>query len=86
MFPTQTTVLHRIFRQSITKMSTVSNEPFAERTAELLQSLAEIRARVKICSLPESTPILVAVSKYKPASDILVCHRNGHLDFGENYV
>jgi len=79
---------HRIqvFRRSITKMSTVSNEVSAERTAELLQSLAEIRARVKTSSLPESTPILVAVSKYKPASDILVCHRDGHLDFGENYV
>ncbi len=85
MFSTQT-VLHRIFRQSIIKMSTVSNELSAERAAELLQSLAEIRARVKTCSLPESTSTLVAVSKYKPASDILVCYRNGHLDFGENYV
>jgi hypothetical protein len=28
----------------------------------------------------------LAVSKYKPASDILTCHRGGHLDFGENYV
>lgn len=35
---------------------------------------------------PDSQPILIAVSKYKPASDILACHRDGHLDFGENYL
>ena len=34
-----------------------------------------------------SKPLLVAVSKYKPASDILACYEHGgQRDFGENYV
>ena len=59
-----------------------------ERTAELLASLAEVRSRVEASSLPKlsPTPTLVAVSKLKPASDILACHSAGQLDFGENYV
>lgn len=57
-----------------------------ERTAELVASLAEIRSRVKASTLPQVSPMLVAVSKLKPASDILACHNAGQLDFGENYV
>ena len=57
-----------------------------ERSAELLASLAEVRSRVKTASLPTMLPTLVAVSKLKPASDILAIHKAGHLDFGENYV
>lgn len=60
--------------------------PSTERNTELLESLAEVRSRTKASSAPSTQPILVAVSKYKPASDILACHRDGHLDFGENYV
>ena len=56
-----------------------------ERTAELFASLAEVRSRVKASSLTIS-PTLVAVSKLKPASDILASHKAGQLDFGENYV
>ncbi|KDR68576.1 hypothetical protein GALMADRAFT_78441 [Galerina marginata CBS 339.88] len=58
----------------------------AERTAEILESLEEIKTRAKAASLEGSSPTLVAVSKYKPASDILACYDNGQLDFGENYV
>ncbi|EGO24343.1 hypothetical protein SERLADRAFT_337532, partial [Serpula lacrymans var. lacrymans S7.9] len=29
---------------------------------------------------------LLAVSKYKPASDVLACYEHGQRDFGENYV
>lgn len=57
-----------------------------ERTAELLTSLAEVRLRVEASSLPNISPTLVAVSKLKPASDILACYNAGQLDFGENYV
>ncbi|KAG5637951.1 hypothetical protein H0H81_002479 [Sphagnurus paluster] len=56
-----------------------------ERAAEVSQSLTEIRSRVQAASLG-SAPTLVAVSKIKPASDILTCYEDGHLDFGENYV
>jgi hypothetical protein len=70
--------------------SSASVEPLLsaqpDRTTELLESLAEIKARIKAQFSPDSQPILVAVSKYKPASDILACHRGGQLDFGENYV
>ena len=59
----------------------------AERQAELKESLKEIRGHVvEASSQSPSTPTLVAVSKYKPASDIIACHQQGQLDFGENYV
>jgi len=71
----------------MSKMSSSSvDPPSAERNAELLESLAQVRSRVMNASDPDSQPILIAVSKYKPASDILACHRDGHLDFGENYL
>ncbi|EGN98746.1 hypothetical protein SERLA73DRAFT_181371, partial [Serpula lacrymans var. lacrymans S7.3] len=60
-----------------------------ERSAELAESLAEIRTRVQqaaLTSSSHSTPTLLAVSKYKPASDVLACYEHGQRDFGENYV
>ncbi|KAJ7497065.1 hypothetical protein FB451DRAFT_1018760 [Mycena latifolia] len=54
------------------------------RNVEILKSLAEVRARVKLVAPNPAT--LVAVSKYKPASDIQACFSDGQLDFGENYV
>ncbi|KAJ4485224.1 hypothetical protein J3R30DRAFT_3283726 [Lentinula aciculospora] len=60
-----------------------------ERTAEIRESLAGIRARVAEAvgaSSPTERPKLVAVSKYKPSADILVCYEYGQKDFGENYV
>ena len=71
---------------SITSMSSESATATEERTQELLESLAEIRARVKTATVSSFPPTLVAVSKIKPASDILVCYNDGQLDFGENYV
>lgn len=68
-------------------MSASLEDSSAERKAELRESLAEIRERVQQAAASGSTnPTLVAVSKYKPASDILACHELGQLDFGENYV
>ncbi|KAJ7196829.1 hypothetical protein GGX14DRAFT_472924 [Mycena pura] len=68
-------------------MSTEANEQLAVRKAEILESLAEIRSRVTVASSGSSaSPTLVAVSKYKPASDIQACFDAGQLDFGENYV
>ncbi|KAG6840425.1 hypothetical protein C0991_006775 [Blastosporella zonata] len=57
-----------------------------ERAAEVSESLAEIKARVQALTTGPHTPTLIAVSKYKPASDILTCYEDGQLDFGENYV
>ena len=69
----------------------------AERTQELSENLSEIRQRVTN-AVSQNTldttnnegqgrqPLLVAVSKYKPASDVLACYENGQRDFGENYV
>ncbi|KIY72453.1 hypothetical protein CYLTODRAFT_417852 [Cylindrobasidium torrendii FP15055 ss-10] len=51
-----------------------------DRKAELFECLDDIRARV-----PDKRQ-LVAVSKYKPASDVRACFEHGQLDFGENYV
>ncbi|KAJ7168684.1 hypothetical protein C8R46DRAFT_1162961 [Mycena filopes] len=58
-----------------------------ERSAEILESLTEIRSRVVASSSGTSNPAtLVAVSKFKPASDVQACFDHGQLDFGENYV
>ncbi|THV06314.1 hypothetical protein K435DRAFT_773290 [Dendrothele bispora CBS 962.96] len=60
-----------------------------ERTQELRENLKEIRQRVQdaSASVSSGTPTkLVAVSKYKPSSDIMVCYEDGQRDFGENYV
>lgn len=71
-----------------------------ERTAELAQNLLEIRSRVSAASQRHASssspqpsplnerkePLLVAVSKYKPASDVLACYEHEQRDFGENYV
>ena len=60
----------------------------AERVAELAESLAEVRQRVQAAAPAGSAgaPTLVAVSKYKPAGDVLACYDAGQRDFGENYV
>jgi uncharacterized pyridoxal phosphate-containing UPF0001 family protein len=60
-------------------------KPTAERTSDLLANLSDIRRRIQNAS-GSSKPLLVAVSKYKPASDILACYQDGQRDFGENYV
>ncbi|KAI0067226.1 hypothetical protein BV25DRAFT_1794951 [Artomyces pyxidatus] len=57
----------------------------SERTSELADSLTKIRTRIAKAA-DGRTPTLVAVSKYKPASDILACYDLGQRDFGENYV
>lgn len=71
------------------KMASTTSTPVArasaERVAELRENLAEIRTRVQTASSSRQTT-LVAVSKYKPASDVLACVEDGQLDFGENYV
>ncbi|TFK27936.1 proline synthetase associated protein [Coprinopsis marcescibilis] len=56
-----------------------------ERKEELNEYLGEILARVEAAA-SSSSPTLVAVSKYKPAGDIMACYELGHRDFGENYV
>lgn len=66
--------------------SSAISKPPPERLKELSESLSNIQERVRQASSPSSRPILVAVSKYKPASDILACYECGQRDFGENYV
>lgn len=68
--------------------SSTVTQPSTERCAELIASLGEIRDRVQAASPSNrSAPVaLVAVSKYKPAGDILAVYESGHRDFGENYV
>jgi pyridoxal phosphate enzyme (YggS family) len=65
------------------------------RTSSLLSNLAAVTTRVVNASTRSSRPQtqpavrLVAVSKLKPASDILALHTSStpaHLHFGENYL
>ncbi|KIM33137.1 hypothetical protein M408DRAFT_14013 [Serendipita vermifera MAFF 305830] len=66
-------------------MSTTACDP--ERATELAASLHDIQAKVTAAAgSHNNAPTLVAVSKLKPASDIMGCYQAGHRDFGENYV
>ncbi|KAE8348670.1 hypothetical protein BDV28DRAFT_81620 [Aspergillus coremiiformis] len=62
------------------------------RTAILLSNLAAVSSRIAAAATRATTgpkPIrLIAVSKLKPASDILALHQppTSHLHFGENYL
>ncbi|KAJ7043128.1 hypothetical protein C8F04DRAFT_30832 [Mycena alexandri] len=67
-------------------MSSVTTNELAARSAEILESLTEIRSRVASSSATSNAATLVAVSKLKPASDVQACFSHGQLDFGENYV
>lgn len=66
--------------------STAISKVTLERFKELAESLSEIQGRVRQAASPSSNPTLIAVSKLKPASDILACYECGQRDFGENYV
>jgi len=72
-------------------MSATAEMPRATqaRITELLDCLSDVKERVRTAYSSSSSrqPTLVAVSKYKPASDVLACFESGNqLDFGENYV
>ncbi|KAE8387627.1 hypothetical protein BDV23DRAFT_160760 [Aspergillus alliaceus] len=66
--------------------------PSPARTATLLSNLASVSSRVTTAAAKATTrsnPIrLIAVSKLKPASDVLALHQSptAHLHFGENYL
>lgn len=57
-----------------------------QRAKQLIDNLSNVLARIQTAA-SESTPRLVAVSKLKPANDILALHKSSHahLHFGENY-
>lgn len=60
-----------------------------ERATDLAANLADVNAKIAQTTAQSDTPrpvTLLAVSKLKPASDILSCYHAGHRDFGENYV
>jgi pyridoxal phosphate enzyme (YggS family) len=64
-----------------------------QRASQLIEQLSSIQQRISSAatksSRPSNPPVrLVAVSKLKPATDILALHSppTSHLHFGENYV
>lgn len=62
------------------------------RTSALISNLSAVTAQISKAAIHSPTPTrpirLVAVSKLKPASDILALHNppTSHLHFGENYL
>ncbi|KAI9881313.1 MAG: hypothetical protein M1830_005600 [Pleopsidium flavum] len=62
-----------------------------QRAKQLIENLANVTKRIQAASntttSTKSPPRLIAVSKLKPASDILALHSapTSHLHFGENY-
>jgi len=72
-------------------MATSLSRASSERELELQESLNDIHTRVTAAasSVPawrqgRPAPRLVAVSKLKPAEDIMACYEQGQMDFGEN--
>ncbi|KAI0247653.1 hypothetical protein BJV78DRAFT_1243701 [Lactifluus subvellereus] len=61
--------------------------PPSERVTELQAALTDVRARITAASSSSRrTPTLVAVSKYKPLTDVRASYDAGQRDFGENYA
>ncbi len=61
----------------------------SERRQELQTAFEEVKSRVESAREKTNTKKevkIVAVSKTKHASSILLCHSLGHRIFGENYV
>lgn len=58
-----------------------------QRAKQLVDNLSNVLTKIQAAASESSTPRLVAVSKLKPANDILALHRSSHthLHFGENY-
>lgn len=58
-----------------------------QRAKQLIDNLNNVLTRIQTAAAESSTPRLVAVSKLKPANDILALHQSSHahLHFGENY-
>ena len=91
-----TTVRNSIIHNAQVRVKTMSTTPSVspstslERAVELQAALSDIHARIAAAistrNLPGPTPKLVAVSKYKPATDISACYDAGQRDFGENYA
>lgn len=56
------------------------------RAAQLIENLGNVVAKIHAAG-PDKTVRLVAVSKLKPANDILALHQSthSHMHFGENY-
>lgn len=60
----------------------------SRRAKQLAENLGNINAKIQATAGQRSDPVrLVAVSKLKPANDILALHQppHSHLHFGENY-
>ncbi|KAL4915199.1 hypothetical protein BDW62DRAFT_189163, partial [Aspergillus aurantiobrunneus] len=77
----------------MTSQDTSIMPPAPSRTTTLLSNLASVTARIQAASfnLPtaKEAPVrLIAVSKLKPASDIIALHNPPtiHFHFGENYL
>ncbi|CDS12723.1 hypothetical protein LRAMOSA04908 [Lichtheimia ramosa] len=57
----------------------------SNRQAEITDNLNAVREAIKQANCPQEAR-LVAVSKYKPAQDLLYAYEAGQRHFGENYV
>ncbi|KAF9916767.1 hypothetical protein FBU30_001169 [Linnemannia zychae] len=77
--------------QTFASASKMSLDYTAERAQEIADNLAGVKAKMDETLQSKGTSAqkarLVAVSKLKPASDILAAYEKaGHRNFGENYV
>ncbi|CAG8512937.1 3574_t:CDS:2 [Acaulospora morrowiae] len=57
-----------------------------QRRQEITSNLTDVRKRIEAMTQEKREVRLVAVSKQKPISDILIAYEDGQRHFGENYV
>ena len=72
----------------MSQTSSSEPDPSAERRSELEKNLAEVRSRIAAaCAAAGRDPgeiTLIAITKTRPPSDVLLLHELGLTDFGEN--
>lgn len=78
-----------LFRTMASSSVPTPSTPSLERATDLAANLAGVNAKIAqtkaLLEIPRPVTLL-AVSKLKPATDVLACYHAGHRDFGENYV
>ena len=79
----QKTLRRQLKTSLVMNMATRSS---SSRICEIKSSLAVIINRISIAASGSPKPTLVAVSKYKPCSDIAAAYDAGQRNFGENYA
>ncbi|KAK9768231.1 hypothetical protein K7432_001306 [Basidiobolus ranarum] len=79
-------LFYRSLAYRAANMNPLTEQQQQERAEEVTYNLKQVVERVKSATPEKQNARLVAVSKIKPASDVLAAYNAGQRHFGENYV